>query len=274
VTSLSSRVAQFIREYIKERELDTVSKKSVVLAVTNRFLKVDDKLINEAIETVLTEDFCSSDEEVEDGKSKSRGFNKKKMVLSPVLAEFLGVDEETRPQIVKRMWEYFREHELQNPQNKREIICDEKLQKVFRRHVITMFNMNKFLSGHIRSQDQLDQGVEFDYDIQDTPSKNTKPKKRKKAASDDQPVKKRETALTKPILISAELSEFLGGQKMAARGEVVQALWKHIKDNNLQNPEKKTEIICDDQLKRLLNHDTCSSFSMNKYIQAHFKKDI
>ncbi len=39
-----------------------------------------------------------------------------------------------------------KEKELQNPKDKREILCDEVLMRIFKRGKITMFSMNKFLA--------------------------------------------------------------------------------------------------------------------------------
>lgn len=47
------------------------------------------------------------------------------------------------------MWVYIREHDLQDPKNKRNIICDELLHSLFRVKKIDMFQMNKALSKHI-----------------------------------------------------------------------------------------------------------------------------
>lgn len=52
----------------------------------------------------------------------------------------------SRPEVVKKLWIYFKEHQLQNPKDKREILLDDKLERVFKRKKITMFSMNKFLS--------------------------------------------------------------------------------------------------------------------------------
>ena len=53
------------------------------------------------------------------------------------------------PQMSK-VWEYIRKHKLQNPQNKREIMTDEKLQAVFGgRNKVSMFEMNKYLAQHL-----------------------------------------------------------------------------------------------------------------------------
>lgn len=52
-------------------------------------------------------------------------------------------------QVVKKVWAYIRENNLQDPKNKRNIICDESLHALFRVKSINMFQMNKALSKHI-----------------------------------------------------------------------------------------------------------------------------
>ena len=52
-------------------------------------------------------------------------------------------------QVVKALWEYIREHDLQNPADKREIVCDATFKKVMGGNAtVTMFSMNKFLGPH------------------------------------------------------------------------------------------------------------------------------
>src|SRR6478672_5945033 len=46
---------------------------------------------------------------------------------SPELAVIVGKDALPRAEIVKKMWDYIKKHDLQNPANKREILADEKL---------------------------------------------------------------------------------------------------------------------------------------------------
>lgn len=46
----------------------------------------------------------------------------------------------------KRVWAYILEHNLQNPSNKLEIICDDKLILLFKRNKINMFQLTKALS--------------------------------------------------------------------------------------------------------------------------------
>jgi chromatin remodeling complex protein RSC6 len=66
------------------------------------------------------------------------------------LAAVTGSDPLPRSQVVSKMWDYIRKNNLQNPQNKREIVADDTLRKVFGKDRVTMFEMNKLLSNHLK----------------------------------------------------------------------------------------------------------------------------
>ena len=68
---------------------------------------------------------------------------------SKELAAVVGSAPIARGQVVSKMWEYIRSHNLQNPENRREILADDKLRKVFGRDKVTMFEMNKHLAQHL-----------------------------------------------------------------------------------------------------------------------------
>jgi len=65
--------------------------------------------------------------------------------FSGALSTVLQVDKLSRPQVVKQLWVYIKDNELQNPSNKREIMCDPKLKAVFGVEKIDMFRMNRVL---------------------------------------------------------------------------------------------------------------------------------
>lgn len=65
-------------------------------------------------------------------------------------------------QVVKKMWVYIREKDLQDPKNRKKIICDEKLKKLFNVNAIDMFQMNKALTKHIWP---LEDGIYFNFHI-------------------------------------------------------------------------------------------------------------
>ncbi len=71
------------------------------------------------------------------------------MTPSSDLAQIVGSDPLPRSEVVSKVWDHIRKNNLQNPQNKREIVADDKLKKVFGKDRCTMFEMNKHLSKHL-----------------------------------------------------------------------------------------------------------------------------
>ncbi|MDQ8185427.1 SWIB/MDM2 domain-containing protein [Pelagicoccus sp. SDUM812002] len=66
------------------------------------------------------------------------------------LAAVVGADPLPRTELTKKLWDYIKSNNLQNPENKREIIADAALKKVFDgRDKVTMFEMTKLVSGHV-----------------------------------------------------------------------------------------------------------------------------
>ena len=70
---------------------------------------------------------------------------------SPELGEIVGNDKLPRSEVISKVWVYIKANDLQNPENKREIVADEKLKKVFGRDRVTMFEMNKYISQHVKA---------------------------------------------------------------------------------------------------------------------------
>jgi hypothetical protein len=55
-----------------------------------------------------------------------------------------------RTEVVSKVWEYIKANNLQNPENKREILVDDKLQAVFGgKSKVSMFEMNKYFAQHL-----------------------------------------------------------------------------------------------------------------------------
>jgi upstream activation factor subunit UAF30 len=68
---------------------------------------------------------------------------------SSALAAVVGADPLPRGEVVSKVWAYIRAHHLQNPENRREILADDKLRLVFDKDKVTMFEMNKHLAAHL-----------------------------------------------------------------------------------------------------------------------------
>ena len=69
---------------------------------------------------------------------------------SKELAAVVGSSPLPRPEVVSKVWDYIKKNNLQNPENKREILADDKLQPVFGKKKVTMFEMNKHLAQHLK----------------------------------------------------------------------------------------------------------------------------
>lgn len=73
----------------------------------------------------------------------------KPMKVSPELAAVVGEGPMPRSEVTKKIWAYIKQHNLQNPANKRNILADEKLKAIFEKDEVTMFEMTKIVNGHL-----------------------------------------------------------------------------------------------------------------------------
>jgi upstream activation factor subunit UAF30 len=68
---------------------------------------------------------------------------------SKELAAVVGREPLSRSEAVRKVWAYIKQHDLQNPEDRREILADAKLEPVFGKQKVTMFEMNKHLNQHL-----------------------------------------------------------------------------------------------------------------------------
>ncbi|MES2953095.1 MAG: SWIB/MDM2 domain-containing protein [Patescibacteria group bacterium] len=74
----------------------------------------------------------------------------KPMTLSPDLEAVVGKGPLPRSEVVKKLWEYIKKNDLQDPKNKRNINADANLKKVFDgKGTVSMFEMTKLVSKHL-----------------------------------------------------------------------------------------------------------------------------
>ncbi|OAA53917.1 swib mdm2 domain containing protein [Niveomyces insectorum RCEF 264] len=86
-------------------------------------------------------------------KRRGGGFQKP-FNLSYQLGELVGTTQLSRPQVVKKLWEHIKGNNLQDPTDKRQIRCDDKMQAVFKQQRVDMFQMNKLLGNHLYPVDE------------------------------------------------------------------------------------------------------------------------
>ncbi len=83
------------------------------------------------------------------------------------------------------------------------------------------------------------------------------------------------SGFAKPNSISSDLATFLGlpSDALVARTEVTSKVIAYIKEHNLQNPERKKEIIPDAKLSAILQpgpNDVIQFFNLQTYLKKHF----
>ncbi|HSW73298.1 MAG TPA: SWIB/MDM2 domain-containing protein [Chlamydiales bacterium] len=73
------------------------------------------------------------------------------MKVSEDLAEVVGKGPMPRTEVTKKLWAYIKSRKLQDPKNKRNIVPDDKLSKVFggSKKAINMFEMTKLVNKHL-----------------------------------------------------------------------------------------------------------------------------
>ncbi|KAL3525724.1 hypothetical protein ACH5RR_014096 [Cinchona calisaya] len=202
-------------------------------------------------------------------KKRGGGFTKL-CSLSPQLQKFSGVSELARTEVVKQLWSYIRENNLQDPSNRRNILCDDTLRDLFGVDSINMFQMNKALAKHILP-------LETDASVSSAPKEKQRKQERSEELDDPKRKGKRHKGGTSgflaPLPLSDALMKFIGtGESALPRSDVVKRIWDYIKQNNLQDPSDRRRIICDDKLKELFDVDNFQGFTVPKLLTAHFLK--
>jgi len=80
---------------------------------------------------------------------------------------------------------------------------------------------------------------------------------------------KANSAFMRPLNLTADLEAVVGKGPMP-RSEVVKKLWVYIKGNNLQDPNKKRNIVADAKLKVVFGgKGVVDMFEMTKLVSKH-----
>jgi chromatin remodeling complex protein RSC6 len=75
----------------------------------------------------------------------------KPMTPSAALATVVGATPLPRTEVTKKVWEYIKKLDLQDPQNKRMINDDANLKTIFDgKAQVSMFEMTKLISNHLK----------------------------------------------------------------------------------------------------------------------------
>lgn len=173
--------------------------------------------------------------------------------VSPKLQAIVGQPALPRTEIVKQLWAYIRKHNLQDPENKRKIICDDALRLVFETDCTDMFKMNKLLAKHILPLDPTKEPVQA-----------------KKVKVEDDSTKQSSNSSLLPVIISEALAKFFGtGEKEMLQSEALGRVWEYIKANQLEDPLSSMVIHCDAKLQELLGCESISALGIQEMLLRH-----
>ena len=74
----------------------------------------------------------------------------KAMTPSAALAAVIGDKALPRTEVTKKVWEYIKKNGLQDKAKKTMINADAKLKEIFQKAQVSMFEMTKLISGHLK----------------------------------------------------------------------------------------------------------------------------
>lgn len=223
-----------MEKLVQNIDIESITTKQFIKMLSKAMgvdLKQKKKYIKGALTEVLDAMENESDEEEAPKKRGGGGLTAVKEI-SPEMAEFLGMgDKMARTEVVKALWAYIKKNDLQNPNDKREILLDAKMKALFHADKITMFTMNKYVSAHVHPYKAVNLNE---------PSENSKKKKeqnarKRKAAKDakNEKAKKRKPSNQPPWRLSQDLIAVVQ-KEILSRPQVTKALWVYIKENDLQ----------------------------------------
>ncbi|XP_077221787.1 SWIB complex BAF60b domain-containing protein [Tasmannia lanceolata] len=180
--------------------------------------------------------------------------------VSPALQAVVGEPTMPRTQIVKELWAYIRKNNLQDPSNKRKIICNDTLRLLFETDCTDMFKMNKLLAKHI---------------IPLEPSKDSgSDRKRLKVGvtNVEAPSECSEPG-TSHVIISDALAKFFGtGEREMLPSEAVKRVWDYVKVNQLEDRMNSMVIICDAKLQEVFGCEKLSALDISGMLMRHLFK--
>jgi len=81
----------------------------------------------------------------------------KPLDISAALAKVIGTkkgEQVSRPQVVKKLWAYLKEKELQDPENKQWFTPDDLMKPIFGSERQKCFGMSKHLKEHLTNPDK------------------------------------------------------------------------------------------------------------------------
>lgn len=322
---MEANIIDRLRDILRTSDLNTTTGKGIRKQLEAEFsadLSAYKPVIREEIQKYLELEVVRQSQEVVDapaeaatttktlkGKKGEKEKEKEKggysSLLSPEMSAFFGgAHEMKRTQVVKKMWEYIKAHNLQNPKDRRKIDLDDALAKLFK-PPLTMFNMNKQLSRHCKTDDRpvavsagavgggkktkaaakkklAAKGGTAKKGSKKALSKGGKNGKKQKASASaskkakvkaeggEEKEKRKGGGGFGKVLLLEPLKSFMGID-LCPRTEVVKKVWEHIREHNCKDPNDGRNIVPDSILGKFLTAPV-NMFTMNKQLNQYYQK--
>ncbi|KAJ3678372.1 hypothetical protein LUZ60_002175 [Juncus effusus] len=206
--------------------------------------------------------------------------------VSPELQKIVGEASMSRTQIVKMLWGYIRQNNLQDPEDKRKIICNDQLKTLFDTDATDMFKMNKLLSKHIIPLDSLEmearkrraaelRAAKSNPSDVSEPNSNSVPVTDQSSNSVLVTDQSSNSVLVSDqssnlVLVSDKLASFVGTEnREISREDALKHVWDYINTNQLED-NTHTTILCDEKLKELFGCDSVPIAGVSDMLAQHF----
>eukprot|EP01083_Nonionella_stella_P036167 98691_1 len=166
----NSELTAVVEDIVVNGDLETLTKKKVFLQCVDKFncdLTERKQFIYAEVKRAAMEAAAEESAPEEEERTKSGRKKKKKKMkapkkkrkapggfailckLSPKMAAFVGAEEMARTQVVSFLCKYIKDHDLQNPNDRRNIDLNKDLKDVLGVDQMTYFSMQKHISPHI-----------------------------------------------------------------------------------------------------------------------------
>ncbi len=131
----------------KKKVTKKVAKKKVAKKVAKK--KVAKKVAKKKVAKKAAKKVTKKVKKVKTKRKPNEAFMRP-LTPSDALAAVVGSKPLPRTQVVKKLWDYIKKNNLQDIKNRRNINADDTLLKVFNKKVVSMFEMTKIVSKHLK----------------------------------------------------------------------------------------------------------------------------
>lgn len=192
------------------------------------------------------------------------------MVPSRELKAFVPDQVQPRSAVLKALSQYVKEHNLQDPNKKTMVLCDEPLKSLFGVDTCTFLGMSKYVSPHLSKPEDvggkyLEQAKA--YEEAWVAENGMKPRAKRVAGKRSS----KPTGLFRPVELSADLAKICGNRTEMPRQEIIKHVWAYIRLNNLQQGAG-LPVRCDFLLRNVFHKDTVTAREIMGGIQPHIIK--